>query len=169
MGENDAVRRSANRVDAGTTPRNRFRRVDVSAIAENVAEAFGAVAEEDGKRIVARIQPDIEALGDQEVLTQMLVNLVENSLSHTPSGTAILIQLEQAAGGPYLTASDYGRGIPSGERERVFHRFYRLDARRSTPGSGLGLSFVAAVAKLHDATVSLEDNEPGLRVVVAFP
>ncbi len=162
------MRRSANRVAAGT-PRNRFRRVDVSAIAENVAEAFSAVAEDDGKRIVARIQPDIVAFGDQELLTQMLLNLVENSLSHAPRGTAILIQLEQAAGGPCLTVSDDGPGIPSGERERVFHRFYRLDASRSTPGSGLHLSFVAAVTKLHDATVSLEDNKRGLRVVIAFP
>ena len=68
-----------------------------------------------------------------------------------------------------MTVSDDGPGIPAVERERVFRRFYRLDASRSTPGSGLGLSFVAAVAKLHDATISLEDNEPGLRVVVAFP
>lgn len=62
-----------------------------------------------------------------------------------------------------------GSGIPADERERVFRRFYRLYASRSTPGSGLGLSFVAAVVKLHDATLSLEDDKPGLRVVVEFP
>ena len=60
-------------------------------------------------------------------------------------------------------------GIPAEDRAQVFRRFYRLDASRSTPGSGLGLSLVAAVAKLHDATISLEDNAPGVRVVIAFP
>lgn len=163
----DAMLRIA-QIDAGT-PRERFSRVDVSDVAENVAEAFGAVAEDAGKRIGARIEPAIAVHGDRELLTQMFANLVENALRHTPSGTAIFVQLQRVGGRPRFTLSDDGPGIPPDEREHVFRRFYRLDASRSTPGSGLGLSFVAAVAKLHDATISLEDNEPGLRVVIAFP
>jgi signal transduction histidine kinase len=68
-----------------------------------------------------------------------------------------------------LTVADTGPGIPIAEKENVFRRFYRLDASRSTPGSGLGLSLIAAIAKLHDASISLEDNEPGVRVRILFP
>ena len=68
-----------------------------------------------------------------------------------------------------LVVVDTGPGIPAVERERVLERFYRLEASRSTPGAGLGLSLVAAVAELHQATLTLEDNSPGLRVVLRFP
>ena len=99
----------------------------------------------------------------------MLANLTENALRHTPAGTVVEVRLERVNARARLTVSDTGPGIPAENREHVFRRFYRLDAGRSTPGSGLGLSLVAAVAKLHDATISLEDNTPGVRVVVAFP
>lgn len=148
--------------------RARFTDTDLSGIAENVFEAFAAVAEDEGKRLDALIEPDTTVNGDHELLTQMLANLTENALRHTPAGTAVDVCLEQVNGRVRLTVSDTGPGIPVKEREHVFRRFYRLDASRSTPGSGLGLSLVAAVAKLHDATISLEDNEPGVRVVVAF-
>ena len=69
----------------------------------------------------------------------------------------------------HVTVVDAGSGIPADERQRVLRRFYRLDASRSTPGSGLGLSLVAAVVKLHGAQIFLEDNEPGLRAVIMFP
>ncbi len=143
--------------------------MDLSAIAENVVDAFAPVAEDEGKRIEARIDAGVSVHGDRELLTQVIVNLVENSLRHARNGTRIQLRIEKPAGRPRLSASDNGPGIPADERDRVFRRFYRLDASRSTPGNGLGLSFVAAVVKLHDATISLEDNGPGLRVVVAFP
>ncbi len=163
----DAILRIA-QIEAGT-PRERFSQVDLSGVAENIMDAFVAVAEDEGKPFLARIDPNITARGDRELLTQMLVNLVENALRHTPNGTRLQMCIEMRAGRPQITLSDNGPGIPAKERDRVFRRFYRLDASRTTPGSGLGLSFVAAVAKLHDATISLEDNSPGLRVVVAFP
>ena len=155
-------------IEAGAR-RARFENTDLSAVAENVFEAFAAVAEDEGKRLDARIESDISVNGDRELLTQMLANLTENALRHTPAGTVVEVRLERVNGSARLTVSDTVPGIPAEDREQVFRRFYRLDASRSTPGSGLGLSLVAAVAKLHDATISLEDNAPGVRVVVVFP
>lgn len=150
------------------SPRDRFVRVSLSDVCENVADAYAAVAEDDGKQLMANIDPDVMLRGDRELLTQMLVNLVENALRHTPRGAILSVQLESLGGQPRLTVGDDGPGIPVDERQRVFSRFYRLEASRTTPGSGLGLSFVLAVVKLHDATISLEDNSPGLRVVIVF-
>jgi signal transduction histidine kinase len=155
-------------IEAGAR-RARFSDTDLSGIADTVFEAFEAVAEDEGKSLDAHIKPKITVNGDRELLTQMLANLTENALRHTPAGTAMNVRLECVNGSPRLTVSDTGPGIPAEERERVFRRFYRLDASRTTPGSGLGLSLVSAVVKLHDATISLEDNEPGVRVVIAFP
>jgi len=155
-------------IEAGAR-RARFSNTDLSSVAENVYEAFAAVAEDEGKSLAAHIEPEMIVNGDHELLTQMLANVAENALRHTPAGTTVNVRLERVNGSPRLTVSDTGPGIPAEERGHVFRRFYRLDASRSTPGSGLGLSLVAAVAKLHDATISLEDNEPGVRVVVAFP
>ncbi|GMQ95938.1 MAG: ATP-binding protein [Gammaproteobacteria bacterium] len=155
-------------IEAGAR-RVRFADTDLSSIVENVFEAFAAVAEDEGKHLDARIESKMSVNGDRELLTQMLANLTENALRHTPPGTAVEVRLEQVNGSARLTVSDTGPGIPTEDREHVFRRFYRLDASRSTPGSGLGLSLVAAVAKLHDATISLEDNEPGVRLVIAFP
>jgi len=163
----DAILRIA-QIEAGT-PRDRFSQANLSAIVENVVDAFTPVAEDEGKPLGARIAANINVLGDRELLTQMLVNLIENSLRHTQQGTTIEISIKESAGSPRLSVSDTGPGIPAGERDSVFRHFYRLDSSRSTPGNGLGLSFVAAVVKLHDATISLEDNAPGLRVVVVFP
>ncbi len=149
-------------------PRDRFVTVSLSDVCENVADAFTAVAEDDGKRLLTNIEPDVALHGDRELLMQMLVNLVENALRHTPRGTTVGVELKDPDGRPRLTISDDGPGILADEREHVFKRFYRLEASRTTPGSGLGLSFVMAVVKLHDATISLEDNSPGLRAVIVF-
>jgi signal transduction histidine kinase len=155
-------------IEAGAR-RARFSNTDLSAITENVFEAFEAVAEDEGKSLGARIEPNISVNGDRELLTQMLANLIENALRHTPTGTVVYVELERVDESARLTVADTGPGIPIAEKENVFRRFYRLDASRSTPGSGLGLSLIAAIAKLHDASISLEDNEPGVRVRILFP
>ena len=154
-------------IEAGAR-RARFTAVDLSAVAENVTDAFAAVAEDQGKQLIARIERGTTVHGDSELLTQMLVNLIENALRHTPGETTIELCLERNDSGARLAVSDDGRGIPAKERDRVLRRFYRLDASRSTQGSGLGLSLVSAVTKLHHATLSLEDNAPGLRAVIDF-
>ena len=142
--------------------------VDLSAIVATVAEAFAPSAEEEGTRLVADVAPGIAVHGDRELLTQMLVNLVENALRHTPPGTQVRLLLGCRAGRAVLTVEDNGPGVPETEREQVLRRFYRLDHSRSTPGSGLGLSLVAAVAELHGAELRLEDARPGLRVSVTL-
>jgi len=147
--------------------RSRFTEVDLGAVAENVVEAYAAVAEDEGRHLEAHIEPGLAVRGDRELLTQMLANLIENALHHTPRGARVELRAEIAGDGAQLTVSDDGPGIPAPERERVFRRFYRLDASRSTSGNGLGLSLVAAVAKLHGGAVTLEDNHPGLRAVVS--
>jgi signal transduction histidine kinase len=94
---------------------------------------------------------------------------VENALRHTPRGSHIQVRAAAAAQTVELAVVDDGPGVPAAERERLFDRFYRLERSRSTPGSGLGLSLVAAVARLHRADVSLGDGRPGLVVRIAFP
>lgn len=145
-----------------------FAEVDLSGLAEFVAESYGPVAEERGQRLSARVEPGITVTGDKDMLTQMLVNLVENAVRHCPEGANIDISLQHGDAMAVLAVADNGPGIPAGERDKVFRRFYRVDRSRSTPGTGLGLSLVKAVANLHDAQVELRDNAPGLVVEVQF-
>lgn len=146
-----------------------FSAVDLSGVAQSLFETYAAVAEDRRQSMNATITPGITISGDQQLLTQMLANLVENALRHTPPETRIELELEAAISGPVLRIRDNGPGIAEAERRKVFRRFYRLDASRSTPGSGLGLSLVAAIAELHWVTVALEDAAPGLVVVLRFP
>ncbi|MDE1939668.1 MAG: sensor histidine kinase, partial [Alphaproteobacteria bacterium] len=102
------------------------------------------------------------------LLSQMFVNLIENAITHTPDGTQITIDMKTTEEGISVRVGDNGPGIPAGEREKVFRRFYRLEQGRSTPGSGLGLSLAAAIAQIHNATIELTDNAPGLGATVVF-
>ncbi|TSD90036.1 HAMP domain-containing protein [Mycobacterium sp. KBS0706] len=156
-------------VEAGSRRRG-FARVDLSALVGTVAEIFQASAEEQGRAIRSRIEPEVAVTGDADLLSQAVANLIENALRHTPAGTGIDIALSRLRDGrAELVVADRGPGVPAEERERVFRRFYRLEQSRHTPGNGLGLSLVAATAQLHRAEVSLGDNHPGLRVTVLLP
>ncbi|MCW5771758.1 MAG: HAMP domain-containing protein [Rhodospirillaceae bacterium] len=146
-----------------------FAELDLSALFATMVETYAAVAEDRGQRIVAAVQTGISLRGDRDLLAQMLSNLIENALAHSGAGARIEIALRREAGGILGIVADNGPGIPAEEREKVFRRFYRLDASRTTPGSGLGLSLVAAVADLHGISVALDDNNPGLRVKLLFP
>jgi signal transduction histidine kinase len=106
--------------------------------------------------------------GDRALLGQMLSNLIENALRHTPEGTDVEVCLRSEQGKVILSVADHGPGIPPDERDKVLERLYRLDRSRQTQGHGLGLSLVDAVAGVHDAALTLSDNAPGLRVEVAF-
>jgi signal transduction histidine kinase len=146
-----------------------FRAVNLVEIASQVAELFDAAAEERGGRVeVEGSQPALVA-GDRDLLFDALSNLVDNSIKHGVDGGRVVVRVDQREGGAVVAVSDNGPGIPSNETESVFKRFYRLERSRCTPGNGLGLSLVAAVARLHGARISLSDNAPGLRIELQFP
>jgi signal transduction histidine kinase len=150
-------------IESGTR-RSGFREVDLSWLFETVAEDFRPVAEEEGKSLVPVIQPGLTTTGDKDLLVQMLANLLENAIRHTPAGTQIELSLARMASGFVASVADNGPGVPADERERIFRRFYRLEKSRTTQGSGLGLSLVAAIADLHGIAVAAWDNAPGLSV-----
>ncbi len=145
-----------------------FGDVRLEEIIVSVAEAYGAVAEDRGQRLSVATCPMTPVHGDRELLTQMLANLVENAIRHCAAGASIEIRLRLVGGMPALEVTDTGPGIPAMERANVFRRFYRLDASRTTSGSGLGLALVKAIADLHGASVELADNSPGLRVTIRW-
>ncbi len=148
--------------------RKSFAEVDLSQTFEAVISTYRPVAEDLGKTLDTEISPGILVLGDRDLLVQMLVNLLENALCHTPERALVSVSLGAFPNGPVAVVADNGAGIPEAEHQKVFQRFYRLDRSRSTTGSGLGLALVAAVAELHRIAVRLEDNNPGLRVVLDF-
>jgi signal transduction histidine kinase len=145
-----------------------FTSVDLSELFELVVSTFAPVAEDQGHRLNSEIEDDITISGDPDLLFQLATNLVENAIRHTPRGTDIEVRLKKAGSEIVATVLDNGQGIAEGERGRVFDRFYRLESSRSSPGSGLGLALVAAVAELHGARVNLLDHRPGLIVEVRF-
>lgn len=147
----------------GGAPKARFETVDLAALVRTVADIF----EPSAAQLTLTVE-DAKVQGDRTLLGQMLSNLIENALRHTEE-REIALALRCEDGHVTLTVADQGPGISEAERDKVLQRLYRLDRSRGTPGHGLGLSLVAAVAQLHGATLRLEDNEPGLRVVVIFP
>ena len=145
-----------------------FSDVSLAQIVSTVSETYAPVAEDNGQRLNAVVDYASTIHGDRELLTQMVANLIENSIRHCPAGVDIAVAVGQEAGAPVVRVADNGPGIPAPERDKVFHRFYRLEASRTTPGSGLGLALVKAVADLHGASAELSDNHPGLRFTVRF-
>jgi len=157
-------------VEAGGQ-RAAFRRVDLSEVIETIYEAYAPDIEESGRTLISDVTPAVAIAGDRELLVQLFANLIENALRHTPPGTTIRITLQPPHSdefGPVAEVSDDGPGIPAAERDKVFGRFYRLERSRTTPGNGLGLSMVAAIATLHGAQLRLFDNSPGLCVDIRF-
>ena len=153
----------------GGARRAGFRPCDLQDIARTVVDAFAPSAE-DAHQQLRRVEGGpVPVHGDAELLTQMLVNLVENALRHTGPGAEIMVTAAHRGAAATLSVADNGPGVPEPERERLFDRFYRLERSRSTPGSGLGLALVAAVARLHGAQVTLFDARPGLEARATFP
>jgi signal transduction histidine kinase len=145
-----------------------FAVLSLSELLERVYEMYRPVAEDAHQMLLHDIQKGVQIRGDGELLTQMFSNLIENSIRHAPPGTRILIRL--GASGSTVTAAveDDGPGIPAGERDKVFRRFYRLTGSRTIPGNGLGLALVAAIANLHAAKIELADNHPGVCLRLSF-
>lgn len=154
-------------IEAGSR-RAGFRDVDLAEVTRTVVDVFEPVAEDQRHRLRATIAPTPPIRGDRELLVQALVNLIENALRHTPAGCTITVSAASAEGTAELSVCDDGPGVPEGERVHILDRFYRRETSRTTPGSGLGLSLVAAVAELHRAELLIEDASPGLRVRMRF-
>jgi signal transduction histidine kinase len=153
----------------GAAPKSGFRWVDVSDVAETVADAYRPDAELGKRSLSTTITKGIYMHGDQELLTQAIANLVENALRHTPASTRIVVTLSRGVNGMIcLSVEDDGPGVSLHDLCHLTDRFYRTDRSRTTPGNGLGLSLVAAVAELHGAELRLENTSPGMRVSFVF-
>jgi signal transduction histidine kinase len=145
-----------------------FGAVDLSNLATEVVDLYDAAAEERGVHLRCSATASGPVLGDRDLLFEALSNLIDNALKHGQSDVEVNVEPDGAAG-VRLTVRDHGPGIPSGERKHVLQRFYRLERSRSTPGNGLGLSLVQAVAQLHFAELALLEAGPGLAVALKFP
>lgn len=146
-----------------------FSEVNLSEIISSVTEALTPVAEEKNQNLIYDIEDYIFLSGDKELLTQLAYNLVENSIVHTPENTQISVTLGKTPEGIEFAVSDNGPGVPSEQAEKIFQRFYRAERSRTTPGNGLGLSIVSAIADLHNAEIKLFHNHSGLIMNILFP
>jgi signal transduction histidine kinase len=147
-------------------PRERFAEVDLAEIARESFETYEPVAEETGVELVLRAPQPVPIRGERRLLAQAVANLLDNALKHVPRGGQVELAVERRGPAACLTVADDGPGMDEAFRERAFDRFTRMEKSRTTPGSGLGLSLVQAVARLHGGEVRLEDARPGLRVTI---
>lgn len=155
-------------IESGT-PKSAFAPLDLAELVCTCVELYEPAASDSGHDLSADIGSETPPIvGDRNLLLQLLANLIENALRHTPEGSAIRVELNRQPKGVVLSVADTGPGIPDAETENVLQRLYRLDRSRMTPGSGLGLNFVSVVARLHGANLVLQDNAPGLRIEITF-
>lgn len=146
--------------------RNAWETLDLTALCRDVAELYGAVAEEKHLTFTTTLADGVRLSGNRQLLAQAVSNLLDNAIKYTPPGGRISLSLARDAEHVEITVADSGPGIPAEMRGRVLERFVRLDASRSQPGNGLGLSLVAAVAEHHGASLVLGDNQPGLKATL---
>jgi signal transduction histidine kinase len=156
-------------IEAGAR-KTKFVDVELNGLLANIIDALEAVAEERQHRLRApncTLNP-VTVRGDRRLLNQLFLNLIENSILHCPPASDIEVELVSDPRHSVVRVRDTGPGIPPDEREKVFRRLYRLEKSRTTRGSGLGLSLVAAIAELHSAKITLADNKPGLVAEIVF-
>ncbi len=158
------------RAEAGCSSDDRSE-FDAGQVTKDIADIYEPVVEEKGAHLDVAAEEGLTVRGNRELLGQALVNLVDNALKHgaLEPGSAINVQARRVGDQVEIIVCDRGPGIPAADRDRVTGRFVRLENARSRPGSGLGLSLAAAVARFHHGALRIEDNEPGLRVVLAIP
>jgi signal transduction histidine kinase len=153
-------------IDSGTR-RSGFAEMDVNAVASEVAEFYQPVAELKGIALTYQFSGNLRTAGDPLLLAQAIGNLIDNALKYAQHNGVITVEAKRRSDRVIeVVVADDGPGIPDKEKKRVVERFYRGDASRGTTGVGLGLSLVASVARLHDGTLQLEDNHPGLRAAL---
>jgi signal transduction histidine kinase len=145
-----------------------FTSVNLSDLLHTAVELYRSAADEKSQSLEEAIGTDLKVKGDRELLTQLFANLLENAVRHSPPGAQLAVTALRTPGRVEVIVADNGPGIPDGMRAKVMQRFVLLESSRTTPGSGLGLSLSLAIVNLHDATISLADNQPGLRVAVSL-
>jgi len=153
--------------EAGTS-RGNLLPVDLVALSHDVAELYEPLVEEQGLVLEKSIAGPATVSGNRQLLFQAIGNLIDNATKYGAAGGRVSLTVQNGNGGPEVVVADRGPGIPAADRERVLERFVRLDSSRTTPGNGLGLSLVAAIARLHNAVLNLDDNGPGLKVTLRF-
>jgi len=142
----------------------------LGGVAADVVELYEPLADERNVALTLMPEPHVTIEGNRSLIAQALANLVDNAIKYTPAGGKVRIRAAVTGEGVELSVADSGPGIPAADRPRVTERFVRLEASRNSPGTGLGLSLVAAVAHFHHAELVLEDNMPtGLKAVLRFP
>ena len=160
------------RAEAGPD-RAGFLPIDLGKVVEGVAELYEPVAEEKGIALSVTAPPGVILVGNRELIGQAVANLIDNALKYGAgsdgASNAIAVSAHREGRDIEIVVSDHGPAVSAAARTRVFDRFVRLEGARSRPGFGLGLSLAAAVARLHGGIVRLEDNKPGLKVIVSLP
>ena len=146
-----------------------FKHESLSAICDDLAELYDVMTEEGEHSFEAHIERGLDIMGNRQLIAQAITNLLDNAVKYTPSGGHITLTAEQRGENIHVSVGDNGHGIPPDKRDDVLKRFVRLDSARSTPGNGLGLSLVSAIVALHNGSLQLHDNKPGLRIEITLP
>ena len=146
-----------------------FKHESLSAICDDLAELYDVMTEEGEHTFEAHIERGLDIMGNRQLIAQGITNLLDNAVKYTPSGGHITLTAEQRGENIHVSVGDNGHGIPPDKRDDVLKRFVRLDSARSTPGNGLGLSLVSAIVALHNGSLQLHDNKPGLRIEITLP
>jgi len=146
-----------------------FTHTSLSDICEDLAELYDVLSEDGEHTFAASIEPGLDIMGNRQLIAQAITNLLDNAVKYTPSGGNIRLSAEKRGDNILVSVADNGKGIPPDKRDDVLKRFVRLDSARSTPGNGLGLSLVSAIVALHNGSLTLHDNKPGLRIQITLP
>jgi signal transduction histidine kinase len=146
-----------------------FRPVNLVEIASEVVELFDAAVEDTGKHLKFVGDRPVLVRSDRDLLFDAIANLVDNAIKYGCEAGQVIVEVKMSDCGATISVADDGPGIPVDEYPHVFKRFYRLERSRHAPGNGLGLSLVAAVARLHEAHIEIFDNAPGLKIELQFP
>ncbi len=156
-------------VDAGDI-RQGFVRMDIGVLAEDICDSYAPAVSDGGRSLSCDIQGGLTIAGDRELLSQALINLLDNAQVHTPQGTHIrVIVVPEGEAAVAVSVTDNGPGVAEGDRERIVERFVRLDRTRSAAGHGLGLNLVEAIVRAHGGTLTIGDAGPGLVVTLSLP
>ncbi len=146
--------------------RSGFAIIDLADVLAPVADLYQPLAEAQGANLIIRAERGVTIEGDAALLFEALANLTDNAIKFAGPKSTVRIFLNRAPAGPQIIVQDDGPGIPASERPAVMQRFYRSERGRLVSGSGLGLSVVAAIVRLHGFNLHLEDADPGVRAVI---